>query len=74
MPGMSGRELAERLSAQRPDTQVLFMSGYTDGQIPAAAAADPSWKLIQKPFSSAQLASEVRSALDRGRVIADALP
>jgi two-component system cell cycle sensor histidine kinase/response regulator CckA len=65
LPGLNGWELARILSAERPSTRVLFMSGYTDGQIPAAAASDVSWKLLQKPFSAGQLASEVRSALDR---------
>ena len=65
LPGLSGWELAGLLSTERPSMRVIFMSGYTDGQIPAAATSDPSWKLIQKPFSSAQLAREVRSALDR---------
>ena len=65
LPGVSGWELARLLSAERPSTRVLFMSGYTDDQIPAAATSDASWKLLQKPFSAGQLASEVRSALDR---------
>jgi hypothetical protein len=41
------------------------MSGYTDDRIPAAATSDPTWKLIQKPFSANQLATEVRKALDK---------
>jgi hypothetical protein len=41
------------------------MSGYTDDRIPASALADASWKLLRKPFSAGQLASEVRSVLDR---------
>ena len=53
------------LSAEEPSTRILFMSGYTDGQIPAAVTADASWRFLQKPFSAGQLASEVRGALDR---------
>ncbi len=41
------------------------MSGYTDDRILAAAIGDMSWKLLQKPFSAGQLASEVRTTLDR---------
>jgi two-component system cell cycle sensor histidine kinase/response regulator CckA len=65
LPGLSGWELAGMLSAERPSMRILFMSGYTDDQIPVAATSDGSWKLLQKPFSAAELASEVRSALDR---------
>jgi len=65
LPGRSGWELARTLSTERPETRILFMSGYTDDRIPAAATTDGSWKLIQKPFSAGQLASEVRRTLDR---------
>ena len=36
MPGMNGRELANRLSAKTPSLKVLFVSGYTDGAGPSA--------------------------------------
>ncbi len=65
LPGVSGWDFAQKLSEERPSTRILFMSGYTDDRIPAAAITDTSWKLLQKPFSAGQLASEVRTALDR---------
>jgi two-component system, cell cycle sensor histidine kinase and response regulator CckA len=65
LPGLSGWDFARELSQERPTTRILFMSGYTDDRIPAADIPDLSWKLLQKPFSAGQLASEVRSALDR---------
>jgi two-component system cell cycle sensor histidine kinase/response regulator CckA len=65
LPGVSGWDFARKLSQERPSTRILFMSGYTDDHIPAAAISDMSWKLLQKPFSAGQLASEVRGALDR---------
>jgi len=65
MPGLSGRELAERLRARRPGIRVLFMSGYPDV---AEAAADEGAGavLITKPFDRARLLSAVRRALDGG--------
>ena len=65
LPGRSGWDLARTLSSERPSLRILFMSGYTDDRIPAAATSDPTWKLIQKPFSANQLATEVRKALDQ---------
>ena len=64
MPRMGGRELAERIRNERPQTRILFMSGYTqvsfDGQggLPAGVA------FIQKPFSPSALAARARDVLD----------
>ena len=64
MPGMSGRELAENLVALRPDTRVLFMSGFTDDAIVRHGVLDDGVFFIQKPFSPDALASKARSVLD----------
>jgi CheY-like chemotaxis protein len=63
MPGMTGRELAEKLSGLRPDTRILFMSGYTDNVIAHHGALDPQVAYIQKPFSPVSLALKVRTTL-----------
>ncbi len=65
MPVMSGRELAQRLSADRPDTKVLFMSGYTDDEIGHHGVLDPGIELIKKPFTIEELADRMRAILDR---------
>jgi CheY-like chemotaxis protein len=64
MPGMSGRETANRLAALRPEIKVLFMFGYTDEAIvhDGMLAADTTF--IQKPFAPDALARKVREALD----------
>ncbi len=64
LPGISGRELFERLSAQRPELRVLYMSGYTNNIIAYHGALEPGIHFIQKPFSVTALASKVREALD----------
>ena len=64
MPGLSGPNLAARLLQQNPRLRVLYMSGYSED---AAAAHGTSWggiPLLQKPFTSSQLAERVRMALD----------
>jgi signal transduction histidine kinase len=60
MPEMTGPELARHVSAQRPKTRVLFMTGYTERD-PAGADA-----LLHKPFSSSTLLGHVRRLLDSG--------
>ncbi|HJQ18787.1 MAG TPA: PAS domain-containing protein [Gemmatimonadaceae bacterium] len=67
MPELGGRMLAERLTASRPDTEVLFMSGYTDDDILRRGLLERGQRLIQKPFTAATLAHEVRSVLDAKR-------
>ena len=64
MPGMSGRQLADRLERVRPGTKVLFMSGYTDDTIVHHGVLDPGIAYIQKPFTPDALASKVRDILD----------
>src|SRR5262249_2991839 len=63
MPGMNGRELAERITAVRPNLRVLYVSGYTeDAGFPGAG--DPRVAFLQKPFSMDALAKKVRETLD----------
>jgi PAS domain S-box-containing protein len=65
MPQMSGRELAEHLGQLRPETRVLFMSGYTDDAIVRHGILDDNVAFIQKPFSPDLLAGKAREVLDR---------
>jgi PAS domain S-box-containing protein len=64
MPGMSGRELAERVVEMRPDVPVLFTSGYTDGEIVRRGLLQPGAAFIQKPFSPDAIIRVVRERLD----------
>ena len=67
MPGMSGRELAERLWLSRPEMKVLYISGYTDIAVFDPGVLDPGSAFLQKPFSSAELTQKVREVLDAPR-------
>ena len=63
MPGMNGRELADRLLALRSTLKVLYMSGYTDDAIIHRGVLDPGTAFIGKPFSSDALLAKVRAAI-----------
>ena len=65
MPRMGGHELAERLRQERPDTRVLFMSGYnTEENLLRLPGCDGPVGLLPKPFTHRDLARKVREILD----------
>src|SRR5437762_6671088 len=64
MPGVNGRELAVRLTAQRRDLKVLFVSGYTGEAIRQHGLLELDAAFLQKPFSPDALARKVRDVLD----------
>ena len=64
MPGMSGRHLADRLTALCPEMKVLYMSGYTEDGIVHHGVIGAGRAFLQKPFRGGVLAREVRRVLD----------
>jgi CheY-like chemotaxis protein len=68
MPGITGRELAKRMTARYPKMRVLYMSGYTFSMI--AQSGMPGGMLedgvafLQKPFTPSALGEKVREVLD----------
>jgi signal transduction histidine kinase len=64
MPRMNGRELYERVHAVRPETKVLFMSGYTDDAILRHGVLDQGVPFLQKPILPSSLTRKVRETLD----------
>jgi PAS domain S-box-containing protein len=65
MPRMTGKELAERLRAVRPETKVLYMSGYAADVISSRGVLNSGEWYIGKPFSVDALLMKVRDILSR---------
>jgi DNA-binding response OmpR family regulator len=67
MPGLSGRDLVERLQALKPKVKVLFMSGYADGELipdDVFDVLDSGQNFLEKPFTPEILATKIRHVLD----------
>jgi CheY-like chemotaxis protein/two-component sensor histidine kinase len=65
MPGLDGRELAERAKSFHPGMKVLYMSGYTENTIIHHGVLEKGLNYIQKPFTVDGLARKVREVLDK---------
>ncbi len=63
MPGLSGAELGKWVREQRPETKVIYMSGYTESTV-VQHGVEAACGFLQKPFTLAALADKVREILD----------
>ena len=64
MPQMGGRELGDKLTKARPDTKVLYMSGYPDNAIVHQGVLEQNVVFLQKPFTTTSLSKKVREILE----------
>ena len=65
MPGMGGRELADRLVSRRPELKVLFISGYPNDALGGEGTPATDMAFLTKPFTADELLRKVRGTLDR---------
>jgi len=68
MPGMSGRELADRARAVQPELKIIYTSGYTRNAIVHGGRLDVGVEVIAKPFTYQALARKVADVLEAGRI------
>ncbi|MGE3616168.1 MAG: PAS domain-containing protein [Gemmatimonadales bacterium] len=68
MPEMNGMRLAELIGAERPDTRIVFMSGYTRDEVDRKGLTQPGVTLIHKPFTVNELSATIRQVIDRADV------
>jgi two-component system, cell cycle sensor histidine kinase and response regulator CckA len=64
MPGFSGSVLAEKLATSRPETKVLYASGYTDEAVLPLPRPGQHYAFLEKPFTREALLLKVRELLD----------
>ena len=65
MPNLSGGQLANELLAIRPETKVLFVSGYAGKTVIDHKVLDVETNFLQKPFTLKQLSGKIREVLNR---------
>ena len=63
MPGMGGRELVKHLAETRPETKILYLSGYTEDAIVNEGTIESGTAFLQKPFTLQNLSRKVREVL-----------
>jgi signal transduction histidine kinase/CheY-like chemotaxis protein len=66
LPGMNGRELAERFRTLRPGTKVIYTSGYTQDLIADRGVLHRDVNYVAKPYTADQITAKVREAIERG--------
>lgn len=68
MPNLGGRAAREKIIAQKPDTPIVFVTGYAGEDLTNRVLGVSEVPVLQKPFDPAELLRIVRSALDKSNV------
>ncbi len=63
MPEMNGLELARKVASLRPETKVIYMSGYAENNVVSNGVLGPGAAFISKPFTPSALSEKVREVL-----------
>jgi PAS domain S-box-containing protein len=63
MPGLTGKEMADRLRVVRPEMKILFVSGYMDESVARQGGSEMGSNTLMKPVAPDVLAARVRQIL-----------
>ncbi len=63
MPKFGGKELAQRIRAFRPETKIIYMSGYADGAVYHHGILESDQAFLQKPVSAKTLLNKIQEVL-----------
>jgi two-component system cell cycle sensor histidine kinase/response regulator CckA len=63
MPGMNGRVLASQIARNRPETKVLYCSGYAEGMLTESGSPQLPIRFLQKPFTPRKLVETIRTLM-----------
>jgi CheY-like chemotaxis protein len=66
MPQMSGYDLAEKVAAERPETRIIFMSGFINEAIERPGLPPSRAGFLKKPFTPDELTYMVRTLVEAG--------
>jgi CheY-like chemotaxis protein len=69
LPSMGGKEIAGRIALVRPETKVLFMSGYTGNAADERENLEPGVEFLQKPFTPDALCEKIGGLLSTSSTI-----
>ena len=67
MPGMSGRQLAQRFTKLRPGVHVLYVSGFVDEGSAREAIEGEEADFLAKPFEAGAFTAKVRELIGAAR-------
>ena len=63
MPKMNGIQLAEEMGTLHPETQVLYLSGYSEGALPGQPPPEKKFAFLQKPFKAKTLLQKIEEIM-----------
>jgi len=67
LPGMSGRDLAQAMAVRRPETPVLYASGYNEEIVAARGVIEPGISYLAKPYTSDEVLRRVAGLVRAGQ-------
>jgi FixJ family two-component response regulator len=71
LPGLNGLDLQKRIAVDRPDLQIIFMTGHGDIPMTVRAMKAGAVEFLTKPFNDELLLSAIANAIERSRTLVD---